>query len=172
MRIGQIILVFSLLAFITAGCSQGRPKPEGFPVLVPASITVLQDGSPLERALVNLHPDDGARNWGTLGVTNANGVATLTTASYWRGAPLGTFKITVSKTEIEQSRLVEPPLSDSEAYREWEIANARERLATHSLVDARFGDPSRTPLSVTVTGAFSETVEVGPAVRTEVQQEN
>jgi hypothetical protein len=172
MRIGHRVLVLSLFVFATAGCSQERPKPEGFPQLVSGRITVVQDGRPLDNAVVRLHPEGNTKDWGTLGVTNASGVATLVTSSYWSGAPLGTYRVTVAKTVTEQSTLVEPSISDADAYQRWEAAKAGERLATHSLVDVRFGDPSRTPLSLTVTGAFTETVDVGSAVKAVVQLEN
>ena len=128
MRVGTVLLVFSLFAFVVVGCSESRPKPPGFPELFRGTITITQEGRPLADASVVLHPEGETADWGTTGNTNSSGVVTLYTGSYWHGVPAGTYRVTVAKVEIEQSQLVQPPISDSEAYQAWEAAAARGLL--------------------------------------------
>ena len=86
--------------FIIVGCG-GEQRPDGMPRLYPAAITVMQGGSPLAEASVVLFPEDSANErWAPMGTTDASGVAVLRVDGRYEGAPLGTYKVTVSKLEI------------------------------------------------------------------------
>jgi hypothetical protein len=170
MRIKRVLFIVSLLVCVPAGCKSERPKPAGLPKLVSGKITITQDGQPLDKAFVMLHPDDGAKDWGVAGTTDASGTVVLYTGGHWSGVPLGSYKVTVGKGRTEESSLVEPPITDTAAYQEWEVAKGRERLKSYVLVDRKYSNVSQTPHSLNVTGQFSETFDVGPAVETEVRE--
>ncbi|HEV3338920.1 MAG TPA: carboxypeptidase-like regulatory domain-containing protein [Pirellulales bacterium] len=83
-----------------------RPPP-----LAHVSGLVLLDGAPLESATVRFHPADGTRP-ATAGVTDARGRFELTTYfsadHVMRGAPIGTYVVTVHKSRAQPSALATP----------------------------------------------------------------
>ena len=86
------------------GCG-GEPRPAGMPRLYSASIVVTQGGEPLEGASVTLTPEDPENaRWGPMGTTDGSGVAVLRTDGKYAGAPLGAYKVVVSKLQI-----IDPP---------------------------------------------------------------
>jgi hypothetical protein len=85
-----------LAVLFVSGC--GEPRPAGMPKLYPASIIVTFEGEPFDGATVQLMPEDAAiARWGPIGQTNSSGVAVLRTDGKYNGAPLGNYKILVSK---------------------------------------------------------------------------
>lgn len=100
------LLTFVLLVFLLLGplgCSRGPQKPEGLPDLHPVTLTVIQDGKPLDGAIVSLRPLDSSNHWGSNGLTDANGKAIIKTHGDFAGAPVGKYKVAVIKTEVETS---------------------------------------------------------------------
>ena len=152
------LLLLSLFCF--SGCG-GKKKPADLPPLYPVKLTVVQDGNPLEGATVSLIADGTNVRFTTAGVTDANGVATIKTDIDWPGAPVGKFKVCISK-------VVTPPEEPSDASLSYEErrAKAGARLAqTKSVVDSRFLRPRTTTLGIEVTeSGVTETFDVGAAV--------
>lgn len=92
--------ILVLLAVMQPGCKKDS-RPEGLPDLYPFTIKILQEGSPVEGASVNLASTDPAlMKWPCGGMTGADGVATMNTYGF-PGAPAGSFKVVVSKTVEE-----------------------------------------------------------------------
>jgi len=121
--------------FIT-GC-WGEPRPDGMPRLYPVSIIVTQEGVPLEEASVTLIPEDPANaRWGPMGMTDGSGVAVMRTDGKYAGAPLGTYKVVVSKMEI-----IDPP-----------PGTPGESRAVHH-VPQQYGSIADTPLRIEITAA-------------------
>ncbi|GHT09827.1 hypothetical protein FACS1894170_01030 [Planctomycetales bacterium] len=61
------------------------------PKLYPATLTVLQDGKPLENASVVLINTDATSTWSAGGQTDAKGVVMLQTMGQFKGIPEGTY---------------------------------------------------------------------------------
>jgi hypothetical protein len=162
MKYSVVGLLLMVLVCIS-GCS-GEKRPDGLPTLYPAaSIKVVQDGQPLEDAIVSLRPDDKSMKWGVGGRTNAQGVAQLWTHGKYKGAPAGTFKVIVTKNVNAGEKEYLEAMNRNDT-------NAAEaiKVQSFSCVEDKFGTESQTPLTVEITSS-SKTLEVnaGPAVKIE-----
>jgi len=163
--------IISLLAVcIFVGCG-GPPRPAGMPPLFPCEITITQEGQPLENAFVQLVPEDGSSGWSIAGHTNANGVARILTHAQFPGAPEGTFKVLVSKTEHTLSSLPpEPADVHSREWEQWYELAQNERLPKFAIVQPKYDDIRATPHSITITqGRNQATFDVGEPVRIEIR---
>ena len=140
------------IAFLVAGflpCFLGCAKenrPDGMPELFPVTITILQDGAPLEGARVGTFPTDTAlARWGGGGITDASGRVTM--YSYGsRGLIAGEHKVTVNKEDFTR-----PPGMETADRDEYEF-----------FVDTKFWSTGTTPLTIDVqrnTKAFTLEVE-------------
>lgn len=128
-----------LLAVSITACKPNRPK--GCPKLYPCTLKVIQEGEPLEDAMVTLIPEKAELSrWPMSGRTDANGEVVLMTQTF-PGAPLGSYKVTVSKEEDMQQL---PPV-----------------IIQH--VDEEFIDKETTPLKIEVVKEMLEpiTLDVG-----------
>jgi len=149
------------------GC--GERLPAGMPRLYPASITVTQEGTPLAGALVQLIPEDPANAaWGPGGTTNQSGVVVLRTNGAYLGAPLGTYKVTVSKTEMEPHPNPELRGGSEEDLRR-SLAILRT-LRTYSYVEPQYGSIRYTPLRIEITARERNyTIDAGRKIRVEAR---
>lgn len=164
----RLFLASGCLLALAIGC--GDPRPEGMPELYPATITVVQDGSPLPGAAVTLLPQDAAlTRWPVGGTTDDSGAVKLHTYSTFPGAPAGTFKVTVSKTVTEGDPLPKHPGIDAtrEQLSAYDRAMKTGKFEVFQVVAAEHRSPSTTKLSVDVTssGPNEFTLDVGPAVK-------
>ena len=80
-----------------AGC--GPQFPADWPKTYPCTITVTQDGQPMEGVTLYLTRTENHGSWAVAGITNSSGVAVIETS--WthaasRGAPEGTFSVSAS----------------------------------------------------------------------------
>ena len=135
----MILLLTVLLAVSITACKPNRPK--GCPKLYPCTLKVIQEGEPLEDAMVTLIPEKAELSrWPMSGRTDANGEVVLMTQTF-PGAPLGSYKVTVSKEEDTQQL---PPV-----------------IIQH--VDEEFIDKETTPLKIEVVKEMFEpiTLDVG-----------
>ena len=135
----MILLLTVLLAVSITACKPNRPK--GCPKLYPCTLKVIQEGEPLEDAMVTLIPEKAELSrWPMSGRTDANGEVVLMTQTF-PGAPLGSYKVTVSKEEDTQQL---PPV-----------------IIQH--VDEEFIDKETTPLKIEVVKEMLEpiTLDVG-----------
>ncbi len=161
----KIVRLFGFLAvvpFLLTGC--GAEKPAGFPDTVPFSIKIEKEGRPLVDAQISLYSESGV-DYAVGGTTDENGVAELATVrgSYARkGAPLGTFAVTVNKlTEVPGTLSFEETAALTlEELMKYAAKMEEERAELPPEVAEEFTSQETTPLSVTVTSGGSETLTV------------
>jgi len=150
----QANLFFPLCVALTllfSGCDT-RPKPDGLPPLLPLTLTLTQDGTPLSGASVTLFADDGA--WTIGGTTNASGNVSPMTHGKYPGVPAGQYKVCVFKVES----VAPPARTDSES--------AGPPPVEYDLVDVKLKSPLTTPLTLEVgSGKKSVTLDVGEPIR-------
>jgi len=152
MRLYSILLVVCML--FLSGCG-GQKLPEGMPKLTAVELTIMQDGTALEGAIVSLLPlDSDNSRWNAGGVTDKNGKAKIRTLSQYDGVAAGKYQVTVVKTYVE-------PLPD------WfKTATEAERRSYKSppsveLVHKKFAGKKTTPLDLEVGSTpVQQTLEV------------
>ena len=156
----NVSVFFSLLAIAllgTAGCSKNQ-RPDGLPPTYPLTITVLQEGKPLEGATVSLVSSE--MTWVIGGVTDAEGKATMVTHGKFDGAPEGTFSVRVQKTIYEGREEYDAAMTSGDT-----AAAQRVDVKMFQLVEDVYTSKD-TPIKVEVK-RDTKTLEVdaGPAVR-------
>lgn len=151
-----------LLTVCVCGCG-GKKKPDGFPKLYPCQITVKQEGVPLSKAMVVLFPEEDSNPWSVGGGTNDNGVAEIYTHGDFAGAPVGNYKVTITKNVIEGA----PSQTDLEN------PNFAGPMGTaYDYVDLQYKSRRTTPLRIEITaGKNAQEFDVGPAIRETVKIE-
>lgn len=161
--------VVFLVVLAVSGCF--RSGPADLPRLYPCSITVQQEGKPLEQAVVQLVAADGSQKWHPLGSSDPQGTARMNTNGVYPGAPAGTYKIVVSKVQQSESKLgPEPPLESPE-HEAWLQKKGAENLDAFSLIELKYTKPGETPLEIEVKKQRANTllVDVGKAVKIKIQ---
>jgi len=160
-----LILVFPF----AVGC--GEQTLPGMPPLVPASVTVMQDGHPLAGAGVSLlGADDITRQWPAGGTTDANGVAHLRTGGKFDGAVIGKFKVMVEKTERPDNPFIDHASSASTNHLDYLREQKKVNANTFIVVDPKFSS-NDTPLFLEIVkGQKDYTVDVSPAVKIKFTQ--
>lgn len=156
----RLALCLLMVAIVVSGCG-GKKKPDGFPTLYPCEIKIIQDGVPLEGAVVNLFSEDGSVKWVVGNGTDANGVAKMYTHGDFQGAPTGKYKVTVTKTVIE----------DAPSQEQLNNPNFVGPMGTaYDYVELEYKSQKTTPLSMEVTsGKNSQEFDVGKAIRDKVR---
>jgi len=150
-------VVLSLVVLF--GCG-GKKKPDGLPALYPCEIKVLQEGAPLAGATVSLVSVDGSIKWVVGGGTDDSGLAKIYTHGDFSGAPVGQYKVIITKTIIEnapsQEQLNNP--------------NFAGPMGTdYDCVDLQYKSQKSTPLSMEITsGKNSKEFDVGKAIHEKV----
>ena len=162
------LLLFLVFPF-AVGC--GEQRLPGMPPLVPASVTVMQDGHPLAGASVSLlGADDITRQWPAGGITDVNGVAHLRTGGKFDGAAVGIFRVTVNKTERPENPFAAHADSDSANHQDYLREQKKVNANTFIVVDRKFSS-NDTPLSLEIVkGQKDYTVDVSPAVKIKFTQ--
>jgi hypothetical protein len=139
------IVILSVLCFV--GCG-GAALPKGLPPIYPCTITLTQDGVPLEGASVALIPEDTTLTFTFAGATTSNGSVEMYSHGKHRGVPAGKYKLLVTKNdhEIQNGKI-------------WDV----------SLVDVKYTKPDASPLEVNIAEKKNQfTFELGKAVRTQI----
>lgn len=130
---------FGLFIGSVVGCAPSD-MPEGMPELHPVTLTIVQSGTPLEGATVQLVPQDSANSrWACGGTSDAMGKVIVQTLGKFPGAPIGTYKATVYKTLVED---MTPGVEDS--------PSSTKVFETFLLVDPKFQSAETTTIEVTV----------------------
>lgn len=133
----SILMMVALLAVTISACKPNRPK--GCPKLYPCTVQIIQGGSPLEGATVDFIPSDPSLSkWAVNSVTDAEGKVHLMTQTF-PGAPLGVYKVTVAKLEVDMSKMPPVPIQH---------------------VGGDFPDPNATPASIEVVKGMTEPVVI------------
>ena len=147
----RLYLTLMLALCLLSGC-QEKKRPDGLPELFPCVITITQGGQPLNGARVFLVSESGNSEWTVSGNTDASGKAKISTHANYAGAPAGTFKVLVSKTEMSPSQFTEPANNASPEERaEYANSISTEKRIKYKLVKPEFDDVKTTPLSITIT---------------------
>lgn len=154
------------------GC--GEKLPIGMPRLYPASVTIMQEGTPLAGAVVQLIPEDSANaQWGPGGMTDASGVAELRTNGPYKGAPLGTYKVVVSRSESDphpHPELTAPGASREDLGKYMAIGM---RLKVYTYVESKYGSVETTPLRVEITAKGKNyTIDAGKPIKVQIPRAN
>ena len=149
-----LFLAVSVAFLLQAGCNSDTGRPTDLPKLYRVNITVIQDGKPLEDAIVTLEPKIPT-TYSSSAKTNASGIATIQTYGY-NGVPAGDYAVLVQKIGSENQ--VETKTEQGETL----LSGGQ----SYDYVDARYADRVNPQFSITVTekGA-QETFDVGKAVR-------
>ena len=157
-----------LVTVLMTGC--GEKRPAGMPRLYPVSLTITQEGTPLAGAVVQLIPENSAHaQWGPGGMTDASGVAELRTNGPYKGAPLGKYKVIVTKSEIESPP--SPPPKGPGVTREdvGKYQTMLNRLKAYNYVETQYGSATDTPLHVEITAKVKTyTLDAGKPIKVQI----
>lgn len=148
-RLFCFVLPLVLLA-VTFGCTKGY---QGGEKLFPVTITVLDDGKPLDNAVVILDRQ-GADKVNASAMTDAEGKASIKIDAEWSGAPVGKYLVRVSKEppftpELSPEEIAK--LSPNE-YTAYEEKMQKKREALKPVVPAIVGG-AKTPFEMEVTAS-------------------
>ncbi|TWT73042.1 carboxypeptidase-like regulatory domain-containing protein [Allorhodopirellula solitaria] len=149
-----ILYCLAILPCIALGCAK-EDRPEGLPELQPTVVKLVQGDAPLANASIRLIPQDSSNRWSTGGTTDENGEATLRTHGKYEGAPLGEYKVTVSKIESDASNGdVDDP-------------SGAVDNKTYQLVDLAYQSEQKTPAKVSVSADQDPvtTIDVGAPIK-------
>jgi hypothetical protein len=141
-------LIPLLLALTATGCGQTNPVKG----------RVLLDGQPVAGATVTFLPDADGQGRPASGTTDSDGYFQLMTYRSGDGAPPGTYRIVVSKTEAPAA----PPDNDHASKQRAQdyLARHKGRKSNKSLIPAVYSDAAKTPLRCTVPASGLVTVEL------------
>ena len=168
MRWSFSVFFFGALLFLSIGCSEKLPPD--LPKLYPTSLTVIQDGKPLEGATVQLLPKDSNSRWAASGRTNASGKVEFFTEGRYRGVPEGDYQVTVSKVFTEPSQYGAIRPDDAEAAAAWDkgVASEYGKLKSYHLVDPVYDSRKTSSLELNVGSKQQpkdQKIDVGPAFK-------
>ena len=152
----KILLLSFIVAFsLQMGCSKDPNRPADLPKLYSCSITITQDGKPLEEATVTLVSKTPAKFGTGTATTDASGTATLKTYGY-NGIPLGQYKVLIEKRGVEGARESKNEYGDT----------IQVGGTIYQYVDAQYVSERSTPFEIDITEkGGKETFEVGAPVR-------
>ena len=149
MKIRYTFLAILLLMGCFLGCNQVK-RPNGLPETFPVTITIMQDGVPLEGAIVRTAVENTAlAQWNGAGarITNASGKTEMYSYGF-KGLIAGEHKIVVNKEICHRP----PDVTDTVMYDEYEF-----------FVDQKFWSANTTPLTIDVqSGTKAFTLDVEP----------
>jgi hypothetical protein len=162
------LLFLLLICVLLTGCD-GTPKPTGLPELYPVKLTIVQEGIPFVGVSVILEPEDAALSrWVAGGLTDAAGVCVVQTYGQFSGAPLGKFKITLSKEEMESGPTSKLPVPQDPKEEKAYYAKVTAEEKYFDCVDAKYKSVTTTDLEIEVVqSGVTKTFDIGKPVRRE-----
>jgi hypothetical protein len=138
------VVLLTVLCF--GGCAPSLPK--GLPPIYPCTITLTQEGVPLEGTSVALIPEDTTLNFVFAGATNSSGNVEMYSHGKHRGVPAGKYKLFITKKDRE-------------------IQN--EKIWDVSLVDVKYTKPDTSPIEIEIAKKKNKfTFDLGKAVRIQI----
>ncbi|MDR1268941.1 MAG: carboxypeptidase-like regulatory domain-containing protein [Planctomycetaceae bacterium] len=153
-----IYITLSIFVSIIAGCGD-KSRPSDLPPLYSCTVTVTQDGQPLEGATIRFDSVDSAgAKYQAAAVSGADGTASMKTYGV-QGSPVGKYKVVVTKIVSEST---EYKLNESTG-KEEPVNSKRYRF-----VEPQFTSAETTPLEIEITGNEKnviKTFDVGKAVK-------
>lgn len=153
-----VLMIISAAAVFICGC-QGEKRPRNFPPLVPCSITITQNNTPLADASVELYSKGESCPWPITGTTDAEGKAIMVTYGKYKGAPKGTFTVVVEKKQIENEE------EYKKAYDENGRPTTNKKFNVISFVDPKFRTRESSSLEIKIEGKTEQTIDVGAPVK-------
>ena len=151
---------FTLLAVVlfAIGCTPSD-RPKDLPELVPCRLTLIQDGQPLDNALLLFYRTDKAeteKEWISSAVTDNNGAGQPKVIGKFPGLVAGSYKVAVRKVWMEPRDDLPPNIQDS-------LPQALEV----DLVAKKYAEKQTTPLEIVVVKGeknnFTLTLDAPPA---------
>jgi hypothetical protein len=155
----QIVCVCVALTFFSIiGCGKKSNLPEDFPEIFSLKITVTQEGSPLEGAMVSLKPIGTADKYanGCSGISAQDGVASIKTFGY-EGVPAGKYKILISKMQDEEGKEIEDEFGGKN------VVGAK----VYSYIEEKYYSETETPFEAEVVKGGDNTItcDAGKSIR-------
>ncbi|MDR0336745.1 MAG: hypothetical protein LBI18_06605 [Planctomycetaceae bacterium] len=144
------------------------------PKLYPVQLTLVQEGKPLDGAMVLLKRHSETTKYSCGGLSGANGVVKIQTHGKYAGAPEGSYTVTVSKTVTERSGPWNEIPSDEAAAQTW-LQENRSRLkeTNYHIIDPKYGDSQTSDLKIDVTTkGLKTTLDLGNPVRLEMKEDH
>ena len=129
------------LSLCLSGCGSGKRAVPGRPKTVPVKVTVTYKGQPVADANVQFLPVSGGH--AATGMTDAQGVARLTTFDKNDGAVPGSYRVTIRKSVLVEGGSTDPDAPPVPA-------KYREELP------AKYGAPETSGLTAEVTQSSTE----------------
>jgi hypothetical protein len=169
----KIIVLWGVSILLLTFCVScgGDLRPEGMPKLYPATVTVLQENKGLDNAIVTLINEDTTQSkWLVGGRTNSSGTCNILTQGKFNGAPLGKYKVLVTKTEKIESETAKKPVpqDDNAATEYYAKIHAEEKF--YERVIEKYKEPETSDLEIEITKDKNEkTFDVGEAVKIEIK---
>jgi len=162
-----IVVLLAYACVISGGCG-GEKLPPGMPKPYPVTITITQEGTPLEGASISLTPADSANTWSAVGATDESGKAVIQTSGKYKGVVPGKYYVIVSKFEaLENVVSLEGKEIDVKTEK-GENKMKTKVLGGYDLIDLKFSKFSPNAETIEVqAGKNEKTIDVGPAVRIE-----
>jgi len=166
LKLVSALLPFGILA-IVLGCG-GPKRPADLPKLYPCKITVIQDGKPLQEAMVFVRPQDGNLRFVIGGKTDALGVAQVKVDGQWEGVPEGEFLVSISKIVTPPDLAIPTETTPLHERRRMQDQAAKDVKET---VDTKYSDLVKTQLRLKVgKKAVTEQYDVGAAVAISMEE--
>jgi hypothetical protein len=145
--------IFKVLLFVTLllnGCKSNIP--DGFPVLVPCTVTITDDGKPLADVFVVIETVPPTANISSAEKTDAQGKAIMQTSQgnfSKEGVPVGKLVMTLVKTPVvddwkSQEELKNMPMEESMAY---SAEKASRSAALPPIIPQILTDSATSPLN-------------------------
>lgn len=152
-----------IILLLVTGCREKQPA--GMPALYTTTITFTQEGRPLDGAGVRLVSLDTSNRWVSGGLTNGQGVLTVKTQGKYPGAPLGTFKVCISKTITEGG----DGLSEMERAERGIVVKPSSRPKSWHLVPLEYDKSEETPWQIEIKkGKNSYQFDIPKSVKIEI----
>lgn len=154
-------LFILFLAFLSIGCSD---RPEGFPAIVPCSITVTQGENPVEGVAVTFVPNQVMPSIIISGETDARGTCVPVTrfaGHLEKGVPPGEYAVV-----LEKEPKVEGPSPEERANMTYDQAMAASkkmeaaRAAMPRIIPIEYTDKEKTPVKMSVSEGKDNNITV------------
>lgn len=165
-----LVLLFVFCVFF--GC--GEKPPEDMPKLYKTRLILVQEGKPLDGAMVLLERHTKTTKYSCGGMTDANGIVNIQTHGKYTGVPEGTYTVVVSKIITEYSGPLNEIPSEESAVRSWMEKNRNRFKETNYLVvDPKYGNSETSDLKIDVTKkGLNTTFELGSPIRLEIKEQH
>jgi hypothetical protein len=168
----KIICVHVCLLIFLTSCG-GEPRPKDMPALHSTTVTITQDGSPLADAVVTfVSGDSSTSKWAVGGRTDSQGVCNVKTQGTFAGAPVGKYKVCVTKieeTESQTEKGPKPDPNDMDALNKYHAQVAAEKKS-FDVVDEKYKLAVTSDLEIeVVAGSNNQKFDVGKAIKKEIK---